>query len=238
MRALVILVLLCGTARAQRFGGWGGSATLHYELHNLHAIEQGAMSVPAASDFVLAGTRLHGMISRDRFGYHVGLDLAAGGSIRGGGFAYDVSLFPLGLGMRLSDTSIVTLGAGIGANGATRTLDDALTIPLEARFEVGRGIRLLGRARATYLLAADGRKDGGVSTSFSDELEAMLALRLGRAYSDFGFPTGNGYFFGVSVREQLGARYAGLLIGYSIDMATHRPTHRHDFDRPGCPDCE
>src|SRR5438093_47298 len=52
------------------------------------------------------------------------------------------------------------------------------------------------------------------------EEEAMLALRVGTHYTDWGFPTGNGYFVGVEGREMYDVRYVGLTIGYSIDMAT------------------
>jgi hypothetical protein len=211
-----------------------GGAQLHYELSALHDIEDDGTSAPAARDFVLAGARLHGFIGNRWLGYHMGIDLAAGGTIRGGGFAYDVALFPAGVALRFAETSFLTLGIGVGASGATGTLDDAATFPVEARFELGRGIRVLGRARAVFLAGADGRQDGA---RFADELEAMLALRIGRAYSDWGFPTGNGYFVGATYREALGATFAGVVIGYSIDMGSPR-TSRGPRDYPGCPECE
>jgi tetratricopeptide (TPR) repeat protein len=100
-----------------------------------------------------------------------------------------VSRYQMGIALRFAETSFVTLGFGVGASGATRTMDDAATFPIEARFEIGRGVRVLGRARATFLAGADSRQDGA---RFADELEAMLAIRIGRAYTDWGFPTGNG----------------------------------------------
>lgn len=236
MRALAIsaLVLVLAAPRADARPDLDGGAQLHYELSGLHDIEHDAMDVPAARDFVLAGARLHGFIGNRWLGYHVGIDLAAGGTIRGGGFAYDVALFPVGVALRFAETSFLTLGAGVGASGATGTLDDAATFPVEARFELGRGIRVLGRARAIFLAGADGRQDGA---RFADELEAMLALRLGHAYSDWGFPTGNGYFIGATYREALGATFAGVVIGYSIDMGSPR-TSRGPGEYPGCPECE
>jgi len=93
---------------------------------------------------------------------------------------------------------------------------------------------VLGRARASYLSAAPNRKDGGVSTWFSDELEAMLGVRVGSGYTDYGFPTGNGYFIGVNYRELLGARFVGAVIGYSIDMGTPRSKRRYS----SCDDCD
>lgn len=234
MRGLAILVLVLAAGRADARPDVDGGAQLHYELSGLHDIEHDPMAVPAARDFVLAGARLHGFIGNRWLGYHAGIDLLAGGTVRGGGFAYDVALFPAGVALRFAETSFLTLGVGVGASGATGTLDDAATFPLEARFEVGRGIRVLGRARATFVAGADGRQDGA---RFADELEAMLALRLGRAYTDWGFATGNGYFVGATYREALGATFAGVVIGYSIDMGSPR-TRSEPRDYAGCPECE
>jgi hypothetical protein len=219
--AIAVLVWLGGPAHAHPDGG----AQLHYELQGLHNVDRDTMTGIEANEVVLAGARLHGFVGKGSLGFHIGLDLAAGGTVDAGGFAYDVALFPAGFAFRFAQTSFVTLGIGVGASGATGTLDDAATFPLEARFELGRGLRLLGRGRITYVAAADGRKDGTVSTPIGDELEAMLALRFGTAYSDWGFPTGNGYFVGVTVREALGAQFLGAVIGYSIDMGTSRRGH-------------
>jgi hypothetical protein len=233
--AVAVVVGFAGTAHAgwRDFQDAQGGADLHYELSGFHTRDE--MGGPR--DLVLAGARLHGFIGGARLGYHMGLDLAAGGTINGGGFAYDVSIFPVGLAVRLFDTSFVSLGAGVGASGATGVLDDATTLPLEARFELGRGIRVLGRARATYLFATNSARQGGARVA--DELEAMLAVRLGSAYNDYGFPTGNGYFVGAMYREALGAQFFGAVIGYSIDMSTRR-RHREVMDdmSRGCDGCE
>ncbi|HSD89473.1 MAG TPA: hypothetical protein VLB44_18210 [Kofleriaceae bacterium] len=237
MRTLLVLfalVLASRTAHAQ-MPDFQGGAQLHYELEGLHAVDHPeAMTYPEARDFVIATARLHGFIGGKHLGFHMGLDLGAGGTIRDGGFAYDVSLFPFGVAFRFFETSFLTLGAGIGAAGATGTLDDAVTFPLEARLEIGRGIRLLGRARATFVDAARMREGGA---AFADELEGMLGLRFGTGYDEYGFPTGNGYFVGATFKEQLGTRFLGLMIGYSIDMGTRRKPRTYSDDR-GCPDCE
>jgi hypothetical protein len=173
---------------------------------------------------VLAGARLHGFLSGNAsVAYHVGIDLAAGGTIRDGGFAYDVALFPAGVVVRAGRTSIVGVGVGVGFIGAIGTIDDAVTLPVEAVAELGGGrVRLLARARAAYVAGADTRQHGAPSIAFADELDAMLGLRVGRHYKDYGFPTGNGYFLGASYRELGGARFVGVTIGYSIDMAMPR----------------
>lgn len=232
----MIVLLLCASAHAQP--NIAGGAQLHYELQGQRAYERDATmpdAMTAPRDLVLAGARLHGFIGNRWLGYHAGLDLAAGGTIGAGGFAYDVALFPGGLALRFAETSFVTLGFGVGASGATGSLDDAATFPVEARFELGRSIRVLGRARATFVAGADSRQDGA---RFADELEAMLALRLGRAYTDWGFPTGNGYFVGASYREALGAKFAGVVIGYSIDMGSPRTRRSRDSDEWSCENCD
>ena len=231
---LATLLVLGAATNAYAQPDFAGGAQLHYELQGLHAYEHDTMEVPTARDFVLAGARLHGFIGGKWIGFHMGLDLAAGGTINGGGFAYDVALFPFGAALRFADTSFVTIGVGVGASGATATIDDAATFPLEARFEVGRGIRVLGRARATFVSASDSRQDGA---RFADELEAMLALRIGRAYTDWGFPTGNGYFVGATYREALDAKFAGVVIGYSIDMGSPRRPISRDSSS-SCEECE
>ena len=233
---MAIATIVCGAGGdAHARPDFAGGAQLHYELQGLHDYKHDEMNVPEARDIVLAGARLHGFIGSRWFGFHMGLDLAAGGTINNGGFAYDVALFPVGVALRFAETSFITLGVGVGASGATGTMDDAATFPVEARFEVGRGIRVLGRARAVFLAAADNRQDGA---RFGDELEAMLAVRIGRAYTDWGFPTGNGYFIGATYREALGAQFAGAVIGYSIDMGSPRTRRRYDEGYAGCEDCE
>lgn len=230
---------LAGTASAGMggFDSLGFGAQIQYELSSMHDVGHDAMAAPRPTDLVLGGFRVHGFVGGKRWGYHIGAAMTSGSTIRDAGFAYDVSLFPLGIALRFFETSFITFGAGVGASGAVGTLDDAVTFPLEARFEVGRGIRVLGRARVTYLDGAPGRGDGGMTLSLGDELEAMLAVRLGKAYDNHGFPSGNGYFVGATVRESLGARFAGVIVGYSLDMGSRRKTRRFDgYD--GCPDCE
>jgi hypothetical protein len=237
MRALAVVVALAaasGVADARNWRRLGeelqGGAYLHYELTALTVAED---SEPAtrAHELVLAGARLHGFVARNRWiAYHVGLDLAGGSTARGAGFAYDVALFPIGAVVRLGSTSFVGVSGGVGALGAVGRLDDALALPVEAFAELGGGIRVLARARATYVKFSDGLRRGAPSLGYTDALDAMLGLRLGHHFDDYGFPTGNGYFVGASYRELGGAKYVGVTIGYSIDLASRR-RHRTD-DEP------
>jgi hypothetical protein len=209
-------------AHAEPFEWAGGVAWLHYEASALHEVDD-TRTTPAPHDLALAGPRLHGLLGkrRSRLAYHIGLELAAGGTIDKGAFAYDVALFPVGVALRLGDTSFVALGAGVGAMGALGAISSGPTLPLQLDAEVGRGIRVLLRARVQYT-EPESRRAGAPDAPFGDELDGMLGLRLGRHYDEYGFPTGNGYFIGAAYRELLGARYLGLTIGYSIDGGTPR----------------
>ncbi len=214
MKGLVVLCLLAAPARADWRDvaeRWGGVAWAHEELTGLERLDG---APPGLHELVLAGARLHAIASPNSWlSYHVGFDIAGGSTLRAAGFAYDVALFPVGAAVRIGDTSLVALGAGVGAMGAVGTLDDAVTFPLELSVELGGPVRVLARARAS-LLAGAARRDR--------EYEAMLAVRIGHRYHDNGFPSGSGAFLGVAARELEGARFVGATIGYSIDIATPR----------------
>lgn len=236
MRALAIVMALAAPASADMFPKVQGAGLLHYELEALHAIdttERAEGDAPRAKEIILAGARLHGMIGQgSTVNYYLGLDLAAGGTLRGGGFAYDVALLPIGVGVRFGRTSFVGIGAGIGASGATGVMDDALTFPLDAIGEFGGGkLRLLARARVSAIANSAPRENGAPSLPFGDELEAMLALRVGNHWEQYDFPTGNGYFAGVAYREIAGVRFIGLTIGHSIDAAMPRKNVDEEEER-------
>jgi hypothetical protein len=227
MRRLVILVAVCAGSSVAR-ADWRdtqGGAWMHYELSALHDVDDTG-ATPRARDLLLAGARLHGFVGHgSTIAYHVGIDLAAGSTVDRAGFAYDVALFPVGVAARFGDTGVVAFGAGIGAMGAVGALDDALTLPIEATIELGGGrVRVLARARALYLAAADARQSGARSAPFADELDATFGVRIGRHYEEYDFPSGNGYWAGIAYREMLDSRFAGLVLGYSIDGATRRRT--------------
>jgi hypothetical protein len=231
---LVPLALACLPAACARMRDGHGNAWAHHELTVVHDVDPPAPttapapapapSPPRFSELILAGTRVHALLGTRHVGYHIGADFALGSTLRAGGFAYDLALFPVGVGLRLGAASALMLGAGIGATGAVGTLDDAITFPIEltGEFDAGRA-RLLARGRITYLAGASGRARGAPTTSFADEAEALLALRIGHHYNSYGYPTGNGYFAGIAYRELLDARFLGLTIGYSLDVATRRP---------------
>jgi hypothetical protein len=217
-----------------------GNAWAHYELTAIHDVDPPATGdragEPRLSELVLAGVRLHALLGAHRWGYHAGIDLAAGSTLRAGGFAYDVALLPVGAGLRLGETSAIVVGAGVGAMGAVGTLDDALTLPVELAGEFGGGrARMLVRGRISYIEAAAERKRRTTMLPFGDEAEAMIGLRIGHHQDRWHVPAGNGYFGGLAYREIAGARFVGLTIGYSIDVATEYRRPRLEFEcTPAC----
>src|SRR5262249_29870016 len=131
MRLAAALLFVVSTAHADRIRDYEhaqGVAWLHYELTGLTQVDDRAHAA-TVTDLVLAGARIHGFFGFGRtIGYHAGLDLAAGGTIERGGFAYDVALFPVGIAARAGSTSFIAFGAGIAATGATNSLDDAVSL--------------------------------------------------------------------------------------------------------------
>ncbi|MBA2542795.1 MAG: hypothetical protein H0V17_24330 [Deltaproteobacteria bacterium] len=230
MKALLVIGLLAGDAAADRWSRAAdrvqGGGYLHYELSGWTALDDdsGRMTTPRDSDrLVLAGVRLGGFLGAGAtVGYHVALDLFAGSTLASGGFAYDVAVYPIGIAARFGPTSVLAIAAGIGGSGAVGTIDDGAIVPVQATLEVGKSLRLIARARASYVLGAAGRQSAAPSAPFADEFDATLGVRLGRYYKQHGFPTGNGYFVAAGYREQLGTRFLGVTIGYSIDVALPR----------------
>ena len=109
MKAVVILVALAQAAHASPdWRSFGGGAWMHYELTGLTEVEDTMHGSGAnAEQLVLAGGRLHGFFGKgDTIGFHGGFDFALGGTVHAGGFAYDVGLFPLGVGVRFGRTGV------------------------------------------------------------------------------------------------------------------------------------
>jgi hypothetical protein len=223
MRAAPFLLLfVAAPAAAEPFDALKGAASLEYEASYVHEYDDGdGMATGEAQGLGLAGARIRGQVGGKVLGYKIGLDLHAGATAPGG-FAYDVAFYPMGLGLRLGTWSRFGVISGVGASGATGTMDDGAMFPIEACLEVALGgrIRVLARSRVSWLVAADARDRGTRSLPFGDELDASFSIRLGHRYTDFDFPTGNGYYLGVGFREAEGARMLGVVVGHSIDMGT------------------
>lgn len=236
MKTAIVLVLLAAVRSAHASCGicnfgrdMEGGAYLHEELTLVTHVEDPAAPAtgvrpPRTIDQLgLAGFRLHGFAGWSaNVGYHLGLDLGLGATLgRHGGFAYEVGFLPVGIAVRFGESSWLTLGTGIVASGATGAVDDAAVLPVDIDLELDANrIRVIAWGRAGWTAGSPQRHDGAPSAPFADELEAMVGIRIGHHYHDYGFPTGNGGYLGVAYKELFGTKFVGLTLGYSIDMAT------------------
>ncbi len=227
-----IVLLATRTAHAQMpssFGSW-----MRYEVTALHAVDE---SVTSSTDMVLAGARVGGFIGSKHVAYAASLDFAFGSTIGASGFMYELGLLPLGMAIRPTERSVIAFATGIAASGAIGTLDDAVVLPLELTAEASLGpVRLLARARASYLAASDARQDGSPTMTWADEFDAMFAIRVGRRYDKFRLASGNGYFLGAAYREMEGAKFVGIVFGHSVDMASQVGRRRYAYEE--CPNCD
>jgi hypothetical protein len=235
---LILLVVVARTASADcQLCDFGrhlqGAAYLHEELTIVTHVDDKPADQPRTIDqLALAGFRLHGFVGGGAtIGYHIGLDLLAGATLgRHGGFAYEIAFLPWGIGVRFGASSFLTLGTGMVASGATGALDDAIALPIDVDLELDANrLRLIAWARSSWIAGAPQRHDGAPSLPFADELDAMVGVRIGHHYNEYGFPTGNGPYIGVAYKELTGTKFIGLTFGYSMDMATKQ----HFVSKPG-----
>jgi len=225
MRSVLVLIAMASLAHADgdvpdlavpaRSAQFAFTLLEHFaDMRPVTAVPIAPAPDPQITQLGLVGMRF-GFIAGDRqVSEHVGFDLAIGGQIgRHSGFAYDVAVLPLGLGVRLGDDSFLALGTGVAAMGATGSLDDAILVPIQLELEYGVTYHLIVRARDSFVFGADGRKNGAPSLPLGDELEGMLGLRVGKSETT-NLPMG--YFIGVAYQEMLGTRYIGLALGYAL----------------------
>lgn len=232
MTSAVIAAALIAMTGCRRFDRMGGTGWAQYEASYVHR-RTPAEDAPAAGDGVgYGGLRMRALVGKGALGYLAGLDLHGGMTWRPG-FAYQADLYLLGAGLRLGERGAFAIGAGVGASGATGTMDDAVELPVEASLNLALGsrLRLMARGRAVWLGNADARQHGAPSFDRAglDELDGTFALRWSKSYREHGFPSGNGYFTGVALRESEGATFLGLVIGYGVDASTPR-RHRDGDD--------
>jgi hypothetical protein len=223
--ALITVVALVGVARADgevpelsvpaRSAQFAFTLLEHFaDMRPVNAAPTVATPEPSITQLGLVGMRFSFIAGERQISEHVAFDLALGGQVgRHGGFAYDAAVLPLGLGVRLGPDSFLALGTGIAAMGATGSLDDAVLVPIQLELEYGLTYHLIVRARDSFVLGADGRRDGAPSLPLGDELEGMVGLRFGKSDTT-NLPMG--YFIGVAYKEMLGTRYVGLSLGYAL----------------------
>jgi hypothetical protein len=166
---------------------------------------------------VLAGAGTRGAIGWPGFGFRAGLDARFGAGLEGG-FAYDAGLLPLGIAAPLSSPIRLGLITGIATSGVTNRIPFTLAFPAELAVEADLGWSLLVAAwvRPSWVLT-DAREHGSELVPWAEELEAGALVRIGKGGEQHRIRWGNGYFLGVSYREQLGTSALGVLFGHSLD---------------------
>lgn len=214
---MAILAASGGVAGAQSFNGWKLSGSLELDTRWMHAEEPVAGDL---EDVATAGLRLRTFAGKTVVGYMAGIDLHLGAALQGG-FAYDANLYLLGVGVELGGHVSLGVLAGGGLSGVTAREPFALQAPIELVVALAphRRVRLHGWARASFVALADRRQNGSEAAPFGDELEAGLALRLGRGDRDHMQRWGNGYFLAALYGERQGATWAGLAVGYGLHSA-------------------
>ena len=176
-------------------------------------------------DYTLtAGATLRAVIRRGWLAYAAGLDYQFGGGVPGG-FAYEVNLYPLGIGTNLGRVAYLAVVIGVGASGVTpHRMPFAVQFPAELYFETELGARLRLRlwGRAAWTLGAEARASGTPSAAFADESALGATLRLGRRIDKWRYRSGNGYYLGASYAERMGMEVVTVMFGYSVNFGYHR----------------
>jgi hypothetical protein len=139
------------------------------------------------------------------------------GAIGGGsaGLLYDVTLYPLGLGMRFGSASVVSLCGGARIDAIGSDVPWAISFPAELRAALSLGpLFPVFQLRPSWVIRREERQDG-VGLSFIDELEATLFVRIGRQHRYWSDVTaGGGFSFGVGYRGLMDRHAISVLLGF------------------------
>lgn len=171
-------------------------------------------------DFIgTAGLDLHGAIAPGSF--PVGLAAGAGyqfGASVPGGFAYEAHLMPFGIAGFVDGIGWLAVIGGGDLSGVTTRVAFAARVIAEARVELQLPgpFHFAAFVRPAWL-AVDEREDGSESANFADELDAGAGFRIGGEERRHGIDTSRGLFVGGVMREWLGERGFGIVLGYTVD---------------------
>ncbi len=156
-------------------------------------------------------------------GFAAYLNVHFGGGYQGG-FAYRVSLLPVGVALYdRSQTIGLAFATGLQLQGVTGHQVIGVQQPLRADLRVRLGTHLLLDMWASSDVALGTRRDqGSRNAPVGDELQAGASLRIGRGGDrDEGRHSlryGSGYFVGVLYAERFANEFWGLAIGHGMDM--------------------
>gem|GEM_PF-6416260 len=233
LMAAVLVVVVAGTglsAHAQMWRRIRGAAGLKLDTEYTRFDSPDSMATP--SDYLVGGLELWGTAG-SALQFLAAIDLHFGGAIDGG-FAYEMDLYPFGIGAQLGTFAFVGVAAGIGFSGVTSEIPFARQVPIRAMVQLNLHERVQIEAYGVgKLIGARARNDGTDALAGFDEIKAGALLRIGKGGEQYYQKWGNGYFVGVTYSELLGMKSYGAVIGYSISLAYDphsrwRPRrHRH-----------
>lgn len=159
---------------------------------------------------------VRGMLGK-RIGYAYGVDFDFG-STNTGGFLYDWSMYPFGIGIEGGGARLgVAIGGGLSGITGDR-VGLAWQIPVETFLTItaGKTLALSAWGRTQWVFREDPRQSGSDSAPFGDELRAGLALEI-LFTSDREKPTlRRGLSISLTYGELMGIRTIGIGIGGSI----------------------
>lgn len=203
-----------GCAKRGKISGGGVRGGGSFLLYGGYARSVGEQRPAAVEHIAAVGIRTRGLVG-ERLGWCAGFDTEIGAS--DGGFVYDLTVFPAGVGVRAGGASL-SVCAGLGTSGVQPEAPIAFRTPVEASLELDLGARVrpLLWVRGAWLLGADPRQSGARTTDVVDELSAGAGIRIGKQIRRSRFHGGNGYYVGVSYREMMGTRFAGAVLGYGV----------------------
>lgn len=161
---------------------------------------------------------LRGLAAKHRLGIAGKVDLELGGEVPGG-FVYGFHLMPLGASVHLSGRTAIGIMGGLGFSGVVNRVPIAFELPVEGFVEVdlGRWVRLLVNARATWTPGRDARQDGAIDVGWTDEAEAGLGLVVGLRHHEYDALWSDGTYVGVMIREQEGIRLIGIVLSANMN---------------------
>lgn len=147
-----------------------------------------------------------------------GLDGEVGGA--DAGFAYGLTGYLVGGGVRWGRSNGVCLTGGVGFSGVGDAVPFAGRFPVEMSVTQQLGpVRIRVWATAAWVLG-DARRDGAQTLTFADEAEAGLSVRLGKQRQYWSTTNaGAGPSLGVVYREFMGARSVGVVLGLDLTGA-------------------
>lgn len=216
--AAAALVWVTWTAQSARADDWRFAADLGMDVRYTRFAEP-APGVER-NDSLLAGFTIAGFAGKPTVGYAAAIDVRLGAGLHGG-FAYDVALRLLGVGVALGHVARFSTTLGVGAHGHTGHVPAVMRWPFRAtlHLELGSRVHLAGFAQTAYVNFADAREQGSASAPFGDEFSTGGYMRLGKGGHQYGDATwGNGYYLGSVYQEMLGERQLVVVLGYGIGI--------------------